>query len=74
MAEGAIAENLRRWRVACLIFLGAADVDFLDGARRAVEEIPNAELLLLAEADHYAAHVSQEEVVLEAALRVLRAS
>ena len=74
MAESAIAENLRRWRVACLIFLGAADVDFLDGARRAVEEIPNAELLLLAEADHYAAHVSQEEVLLEAALRVLRAS
>jgi pimeloyl-ACP methyl ester carboxylesterase len=74
MAEGAISEDLRRWQVPCLIFLGAADVDFLDGARRAAEEIPNAELLLLAEADHYAAHISPDEVVLEAALRVLRAS
>jgi hypothetical protein len=49
-------------------------VDFLDGAHRAAEEIPNAELLLLAESDHYAAHVSQDEVLLDAALRVLRAS
>jgi pimeloyl-ACP methyl ester carboxylesterase len=74
MDEGAIAEDLQRWRMPCLIFLGAADLDFLDGARRAVNEIPKAELLLLAESDHYAAHVSPDEVVLEAALRVLRAS
>jgi pimeloyl-ACP methyl ester carboxylesterase len=74
MAEGAITEDLAGWRVPCLIFLGAGDLDFLDGARRAVNEIPNAELLLLAESDHYAAHVSPDEVVLEAALRVLRAS
>ena len=73
MAEGAISKDLTRWDVPCLIFLGAADVDFLDGARRAAAEIPNAELLLLAEADHYAAHVSPDEVVLDAALRVLRA-
>jgi pimeloyl-ACP methyl ester carboxylesterase len=74
MSEGGITEDLARWRVPCLMFLGAADLDFLDGARRAVNEIPNAELLLLAESDHYAAHVSPDEVVLEAALRVLRAS
>jgi pimeloyl-ACP methyl ester carboxylesterase len=74
MDEGAIADDLQRWRVPCLIFLGAADLDFLDGARRAVDEIPNAELLLLAESDHYAAHVSPDEVVLEATLRLLRAS
>ena len=74
LAEGAVTENLRGWQVPCLIFLGAADVDFLDGARRAAEEIPNAELLLLTEADHYAAHVSGDEAVLEAALRVLRAN
>lgn len=52
----------------------ACRTHFLDGARRAAEEIPNAELLLLAEADHYAVHVSPDEIVLEAALRVLRAS
>jgi pimeloyl-ACP methyl ester carboxylesterase len=74
MDEGAIAEDLGDWRVPCLIFLGGADLDFLDGARRAVNEIPNAELLLLAESDHYAAHVSPDEVMLEAALRVLHAS
>jgi len=74
MDEGAIADGLHRWRVPCLIFIGAADLDFLDGAHRAVDEIPNAELLLLAEADHYAAHVSPDEAVLEATLRVLRVS
>jgi hypothetical protein len=42
----------------CLVFIGAADLDFLDGARCAVDEIPKAELLLLAESDHYAAHMS----------------
>ena len=72
MTEGAISEDLGRWRLACLIFLGTADVDFLDGARRAAQEIADAELLLLAEADHYAAHVNAEEVVTEAVLRVLR--
>ena len=74
MDEGAIADDLQRWRMPCLIFLGAADLDFLEGARRAGDEIPNAELLLLAESDHYAAHVSPDEAVLEATLRVLRAS
>jgi pimeloyl-ACP methyl ester carboxylesterase len=72
MAEGAISADLRRWRVPCLIFIGAADWDFLGGARRAVEEIPDAELLVLQAADHYAAHVSQDEVLIEAALRTLR--
>ena len=72
MVEGAISENLAGWRVPCLIFIGAADADFLDGARRAAEAIPSAELLLLEEADHYAAHMSQNEVVLAAVLRMLR--
>ena len=74
MHEGAVAGGLHRWGLPCLIFLGEADLDFLAGARRAVDEIPNAELLLLADSDHYAAHVSPDEAVLEAALRVLRAS
>jgi pimeloyl-ACP methyl ester carboxylesterase len=37
MAEGAISEDLKRWRVPCLIFIGAGDADFLDGARRAAQ-------------------------------------
>jgi pimeloyl-ACP methyl ester carboxylesterase len=72
LAEGAISADLGRWRVPCLIFIGAADRDFLDGARRAAEEIPDAELLVLQAADHYAAHISQDDVLIEAALRTLR--
>ncbi|MDQ3587208.1 MAG: alpha/beta hydrolase [Actinomycetota bacterium] len=72
MAEGAISDGLERWQVPCLIFIGATDADFLDEARRAAEDIPHAELLLLEDADHYAAHMSQDEVLLEAVLRTLR--
>jgi pimeloyl-ACP methyl ester carboxylesterase len=72
-SEGAISGELRRWRMRCLIFIGAADADFLDGARRAALEIPNAEVILLDEADHYAAHMSQDDVVLDGVLRTLRA-
>jgi pimeloyl-ACP methyl ester carboxylesterase len=72
MAEGAISADLGRWQVPCLIFIGAADADFLQGARRAAEEIPDAELLVLEEADHYAAHMSQDELLVDAALRTLR--
>jgi pimeloyl-ACP methyl ester carboxylesterase len=72
MAEGAISGELGRWRLPCLIFIGAADADFLEGARRAAEEIPDAELLVLEEADHYAAHMSQDEILIDAALRTLR--
>jgi pimeloyl-ACP methyl ester carboxylesterase len=72
LAEGAISDDLGRWRVPCLIFIGAADADFLEGARRAAEEIPDAELLVLGEADHYAAHMSADQVVIDAALRTLR--
>jgi pimeloyl-ACP methyl ester carboxylesterase len=71
-SEGRVASDMRTWQIPCLIFLGAGDVDFLDQARRAAQEIPNAELLLLEEADHYAAHMSGDEALLDAALRILR--
>ena len=74
MAESAISADLGRWRAPCMIFIGAADGDFLDGARRAAEEIPDAELLVLRGADHYAAHMSQDDVLIEAMLRTLRRS
>jgi pimeloyl-ACP methyl ester carboxylesterase len=72
MAEGAISADLEQWQVPCLIFIGAADADFVEGARRAAEEIPEAELLVLHEANHYAAHVSQDEILIDAALTTLR--
>jgi pimeloyl-ACP methyl ester carboxylesterase len=71
--EGAISQELGRWRIPCLIFIGAADSDFIDGARRAAEEIPGAELIVLDQADHYSAHMNQDAVVLDSVLRTLRA-
>jgi pimeloyl-ACP methyl ester carboxylesterase len=71
-SEGAISDDLRAWHIPCLIFIGSGDVNFLDQARRAADEIPKATLLLLEEADHYAAHTSQDEVVRDAVLRMLR--
>jgi pimeloyl-ACP methyl ester carboxylesterase len=72
LGEGAISNDLGAWRVPCLIFLGAADADFLDQARRAASEIPNAEFISLVDSDHYQAHTRQEDVVIDAVLRTLR--
>ena len=72
MADGPISADLGRWQLPCLIFIGAADADFLEGARRAAEEILDAELLVLEEANHYAAHMSRDDVLIDAALTTLR--
>lgn len=72
LAEGAISNDLGAWQVPCLIFLGAADADFLDQARRAASEIPNAEFISLEERDHYGAHTRQNDLVIDAVLRTLR--
>jgi pimeloyl-ACP methyl ester carboxylesterase len=74
LAEGPVASDLTDWTVPCLIVMGSGDVDFLDQARRAAAEIPRAELLLLDEADHYAAHVSADDALIEAVLRTCRAA
>ena len=74
LAEGPVATDLPEWAVPCLIVIGAGDADFLDQARRAAAEIPRGELLLLEQADHYAAHVSEDDVLIEAVLRTLRAA
>ena len=54
--------------------MGAGDADFLDQARRAATEIPRGELVLLEQADHYAAHVNADEALIEAVLRTFRAA
>ncbi|MGH2368254.1 MAG: alpha/beta fold hydrolase [Chloroflexota bacterium] len=72
LAEGAISQDLRAWRVRCLIFIGAGDADFLDQARRAAGEIPHAEFLSLEGLDHYGAHTGQDDPVLDAILSTLR--
>ena len=72
LAEGAISGDLRDWRVRCLIFIGAGDADFLDQARRAASEIPDAEFISLIGLDHYGAHTGQDDPLLDAILRTLR--
>ena len=71
LTQGAISSDLRKWRLPCLIFLGAADVDFFEQARRAAGEIPNTEFVALDDLDHYGAHFEAESV-LPAVLRTLR--
>jgi pimeloyl-ACP methyl ester carboxylesterase len=74
LLEGPVSEDLRAWQVPCLIFLGATDHDFFEQAQRAAEEIPTAEFLALGDADHYVAHTSPDELLLDAVLRTLRAN
>ena len=73
LAEGAVAQDLRTWRVRCLIFMGAGDIDFLEQAQRAATEIPNAEFISLVGLDHIGAHMGQGDPVIEAVLGTLRA-
>jgi pimeloyl-ACP methyl ester carboxylesterase len=67
-----VAVGLRSWRFRCLIFVGAADLDFVEGAQRAARAIPNAEFVSLAGLNHIGAHLEQDPV-LTAVLRTLRA-
>jgi pimeloyl-ACP methyl ester carboxylesterase len=71
LTQGAIAEDLSEWCVACLIYLGAGDVDFVEQARQAAAEIPSATLITLDDLDHYGAHFEAERVT-PAVLRHLR--
>jgi pimeloyl-ACP methyl ester carboxylesterase len=60
--EGAVSEDLRSWRIPCLIFVGADDADFHDQARRAATEIPDAEFISIAAQDHLGAHLGHDPV------------
>lgn len=72
MTEGAVAEDLGAWEVRCLICMAADDVDFLDQARRAAGEIPNAEFVSIAKVDHLGMDAARVDPVLPAVLRTLR--
>jgi pimeloyl-ACP methyl ester carboxylesterase len=74
LSEGPVSHDLPGWQVPCLIFMGAADNDFFEQAQRAARQIPTAEFLALGDANHYAAHTSQDELLLDAVLRTLRAN
>jgi pimeloyl-ACP methyl ester carboxylesterase len=72
VAEGAISGNLRTWQIRCLIYAGTEDVDFIDRARRAADEIPNAEFVPLEGLEHVDAHLVRVDRLLLAILRTLR--
>jgi pimeloyl-ACP methyl ester carboxylesterase len=72
MAEGAVSQNLGRWNVRCLICMAADDVDFFDQARRAAEEIPNAEFVSIEATDHLGVDTASADPILPAVLRTLR--
>jgi pimeloyl-ACP methyl ester carboxylesterase len=72
LAEGAVSTDLGAWRVRCLICVAAEDRDFFDQARRAAEEIPNAEFVAIARQDHLGMDTARVDPVLPAVLRMLR--
>jgi pimeloyl-ACP methyl ester carboxylesterase len=63
LTEDDVAVNLRSWQFPCLLFVGAADVDFFGGAQRAAHEIPNAQFVSLAGMGHIGAHLEQNPVL-----------
>lgn len=71
IAEGDISPSLGSWQMPCLIFVGEDDMDFVAQARRAAQEIPSAEFVLVPAAGHMGAHLSHE-IVLPAIFRTLR--
>jgi len=74
LSEGPISQDLRSWRLPCLILMGAGDDDFMEQARRAALEIPGAEFVSLEGLDHIGAHLNQGDPVIEAVLRTLRSA
>ena len=72
MSEGAVSGSLGEWRVRCLICVAADDVDFFDQAKRAADEIPNAEFVSIGGTDHLDVDTARVDPVLPAVLRTLR--
>lgn len=72
MEEGSVSADLGAWNVRCLICVAEDDVDFFDQARRAAEEIPNAEFLSIGGIDHLGVDTSPIDAVMPSVLRCLR--
>lgn len=71
MDEGPISDDLGSWDAPCLIIIGEGDVDFLEQAQQAAEEIPTAEVISMVESDHHTAHTQQPDDVVNAVLCTL---
>jgi pimeloyl-ACP methyl ester carboxylesterase len=71
--EGPISEDLRNWRVPCLICVGEAD-EMHDAAKRAAEEIPGATFVSLAGHSHISAFYEADDLLLTHILGLLRSA
>ena len=69
IAEGPISENLGAWVTRCLICVATGDGDFFDQAKRAAQEIPNAEFLSIEGTDHLGMDTAKVDPFLPAVLR-----
>ncbi len=74
MSEGDVSENLSGWDVRCLICVAVNDEDFFDQARRAADEIPEAEFVAIDGTDHLGVDTAGVDPILPAVLRTLRKS
>jgi pimeloyl-ACP methyl ester carboxylesterase len=62
LEEGAIADDLSRWRLPCLIYTGEDD-EMHDAARRAAAEIPTATFLSLPGHTHFSSEGETDDVL-----------
>lgn len=60
--EGAISDDLSRWQVPCLIYVGA-EAEMHEAARRAADEIPNATFLSLPGHSHLSSEGEVDRVI-----------
>ena len=72
MAEGPVSTRLQEWDVPCLFCMAAGDADFLDPARRAVSEIPGADLVVVDDTDHLGMDTADAGPMWPAVLATLR--
>jgi pimeloyl-ACP methyl ester carboxylesterase len=72
-AEGAISQDLRKWRTPCLICAGEAD-EMHDAAKRAAAEIPGATFVSLVGHSHISAFYEADDLLLPHILELLRSA
>ncbi len=72
MAEGGVSEDLASWNVRCLLCVAEGDADFLAQAKRAANEIPNAEFVCIEGTDHLGVDTARVDPVLPGVLRTFR--
>jgi pimeloyl-ACP methyl ester carboxylesterase len=68
-----LSQDLRRWRVPCLICVGDAD-EMHDKSKRAAEQIPGARFVSLAEHSHISAFYEADDLLLPHILELLRSA